>query len=116
MASDKLTSAEFYPERMGLTWIKTRDKDMFGSGDFSEEYDCWLLVEQATDRMIVSIDAPYPDKLCYVVAAEGGAQRRYISLDGAKRFAVGRAMEILQEETVVRACQRKARRLERILK
>lgn len=114
--ADKITQAEFYPEREGLTWIKTKDKDMFPDGDLSADYECWLLVEHSTGRMLASVEAPYPDKLCYVVAIEGGNQRRYIAPDGAKSYALGRALEILRQERCDRSHVRKARRMERLSK
>jgi hypothetical protein len=109
--SDKLTAATFAKGPMGLVWIQTTDKDHLGGGEFGPGYDCWLLVECATDRVMATIDAPYPEKLCYVVAFEAGQGRRFISLQGAQRYAIGRAAEMLKEETVNRCRRRYLRKL-----
>lgn len=103
---DKITEAVFTPERCGLHWVEFQVQDQ-------ETHDWqtnWLLVEQATDRVLASIDGPSPKQICYAVAVEGhGGGRFYISLDGAKRNAIAVAMKILKDENRDSSERRKAR-------
>ena len=103
---DKILDASFSRERLGLHWVEFREKE----DETGEWYSCWLLVQETTDRMLVSIDGPTPRQICYTVSVEGcSGVRKYISLDGAKRNAVSVAMQIIGDEGIDSARRRHAR-------
>ena len=104
---NKILDAQFYPERCGLHWVETFEKDD-NSGLW---YKIWLLVQESTDRMLVSIDGPTAEQICYSVAVEGhSGLRKYISLDGAKQNAISVAMQIIGDEKNGSSQRRHARR------
>lgn len=104
---DKITDATAYPAGNGLMWVETVDYD---SNDEYVQNESWLLIESATDRVLVSIDGPSEHQFSYGVNIEGGARRCYITEESAKRYAFGAAIEKLTEESAQRSSARKARR------
>ena len=110
----KILASTFQPERgHGLTWVETTDWVMTSEGEAGDEYKVWLLVEDRTDRVITTIDGPTRLQLCYDVAAEARTPRKFISIDGAKRYALSLALEILESEGAQRSLSRKIRTIER---
>jgi len=102
-AFDKITGATFAQDRCGLIWIESAEQE-----DDDEWKSIWLLVQPFTDRVMATIDGPTKKQLTYVVALEG-SQRRFISLDGAKKNAIAAAMQVINDEDQHSARRRKMR-------
>jgi hypothetical protein len=97
--------AAFIPEGDDLVWITgtTQDRDCDGNAE-GPRYEIWFLVERATDRMLGNIDAPKFGRLCWQVCGEGGLDRLYISLDGA-RAAMAKFMRALLRREAINAAE-----------
>lgn len=110
---DKILEATFSREDGELTWVQAFD---FDSGEPPVSYQIWLLVQKGTDRVVATIDGPSLKQFCYSVASQGSSSRHFISLEGAKTYAVSLAKSILVEERKDSAKRRHARRAERTKK
>ncbi len=107
---DKVLGASFHQERGGLIWIESSERMRLEDGEWSAYYDIWLLVQRGTDRMMASIDGPLPNQICFGVRMVEGPSRNYISIDGAKRYAISAALAMLDGERAASAASRKERR------
>lgn len=107
---DKVLDAVFHPERGGLVWVQTVERMRLEDGEWSAYYDIWLLVQRGTDRVLASIDAPLPNQICFGVQMIEGPRRNYISIDGARRFALASALAMLDSERAASSANRKERR------
>lgn len=91
----KILAAQFEAANEYLTWIHGEDCPVATFGDdIGKPYPYWLLVENKTDRVLVMIDGPHTHQLCWDVKWDGG-QRIFISLEGAKRWALEFAFHAL---------------------
>lgn len=95
---NKIANARTYRDRSGLIWIESQEQTNEGSEDPGDWYDFWLLVQPITDRVIVVIDGPTKRQLTYGVAVDGCPHRKFLSIEGAKRWSVIQAMQIIQDE------------------
>jgi hypothetical protein len=101
---DPILTPTFEQERCGLVWLRGASQNEEGKWA-----DWWLLVQSSTDRVVATIDGTTDSQLTFDVCLEGGSRRKYISLEGAKRNAIACAMQILADEGIHKARNRKMR-------
>lgn len=110
---DRLTGSKVSEAGNGLVWIEFMDTEVHD--EQTVDCPCWLLVQRSTDRVMVVIDGPNKNTLLYRANADGGSYHKFISLDGAQRFAISSANQVISEEIKTRSVARKERRVAKFL-
>ena len=111
MTFDKFTDARISRDSSGLMWIESDERVNEGSAEEGSWYTFWLLVQPSTDRVMVVIDGPTKHQMSYGVGGDGINRRTFLTIDGAKRWAVTSAMTILDEERRELQAKRQNRRM-----